>query len=242
MRIPILSFSVIFCLVVILGCGDTGGGGGGNPLGQSRDRGARAASEANLKQIGLAMHNYAATHNGQFPPWAHYNHQGQPTLSWRVLILPELGQNNLFRMFRLNEAWDSPSNMKALKLMPKFYRSQASRAGDTMTHYRIFTGPQTPFPIGPRRQLRLSQLTNADGAANTVLVVESAQAVPWTKPEEFVYANNRPLPKLGGLYAGSNGFLVVMADTAVHFVRENVPESTIRLGIAYNDGRPFPGW
>ena len=37
-----------------------------------------------------------------------------------------------------------------------------------------------------------------DGTSNTVLVVEAATAVPWTKPDELPYDPNGMLPSLGG--------------------------------------------
>ena len=41
----------------------------------------------NLKQIGIAMHNYHDL-NGKMPPAAVCDKTGKPLLSWRVLILP----------------------------------------------------------------------------------------------------------------------------------------------------------
>ena len=46
----------------------------------------------NLKQIGLAMHNYHDAHRA-FPPAYRAENSGRPLLSWRVLILPYLEQD-----------------------------------------------------------------------------------------------------------------------------------------------------
>ena len=43
----------------------------------------------NLKQIGLAMHNYLSA-KGTFPARAIRDKDGKPLLSWRVAILPYL--------------------------------------------------------------------------------------------------------------------------------------------------------
>ena len=37
-----------------------------------------------------------------------------------------------------------------------------------------------------------------DGTNNTLMVVEAAEAVPWTKPDDLPYSQNGPLPRLGG--------------------------------------------
>ena len=35
--------------------------------------------------------------------------------------------------------------------------------------------------------------------SNTILFVEAAKAVPWTKPEDMTFDDGKLLPKLGGL-------------------------------------------
>src|SRR5262249_34066421 len=68
----------------------------------------RAASESshrrqcvnNLKQIGLAMHNYLQRHN-TFPPAYSRDKENRPLLSWRVHLLPFLEQASLYKEFHL---------------------------------------------------------------------------------------------------------------------------------------------
>ena len=57
----------------------------------AREAARRAMCVNNLKQIGLAMHNYHERH-GASPRPAIYDANGKPLLSWRVLILPYLEQ------------------------------------------------------------------------------------------------------------------------------------------------------
>jgi hypothetical protein len=42
------------------------------------------------------MHNYASTNQDQLPPAAVCGTDGKPLLSWRVLILPYIKQQELF--------------------------------------------------------------------------------------------------------------------------------------------------
>ncbi|MBM4071677.1 MAG: DUF1559 domain-containing protein [Planctomycetes bacterium] len=51
------------------------------------------------------MHSYQGQ-NGSFPPAVHYSKEGKPLLSWRVLILPYIEQQELFKEFRLDEPWE----------------------------------------------------------------------------------------------------------------------------------------
>ena len=124
----------------------------------------RARSMDNLKNLGLAMHNYHAT-DGTFPPAAVYSKDGKPLLSWRVLLLPYLEQNDLFRQFKLDEPWDGPTNKKLLAKMPEIYAIPRDKAKQShATAYQVFTGAGTIFP-GPKAS-RVADIT--DGTSNTI--------------------------------------------------------------------------
>ena len=81
----------------------------------------REASTKNLKKIVLALHEFADNHKHWLPPAAICNKKGKPLLSWRVAILPQLGYQNLYEQFKLDEPWDSEHNKKLLEKMPKVY-------------------------------------------------------------------------------------------------------------------------
>ena len=72
----------------------------------AREAARRAQCVNNLKQIGLAFHNYHSANNA-FPRAAITDKQGKPLLSWRVAILPYIGQQGLYNRFNLDEPWDS---------------------------------------------------------------------------------------------------------------------------------------
>jgi hypothetical protein len=63
-----------------------------------REAAARISCANNLKQIGLAVHNYHGTFS-QLPPAAL---GGDGEVSWAVLILPYIEQDVLFRQWNLN--------------------------------------------------------------------------------------------------------------------------------------------
>ena len=103
-----------------------------------------------------------------------------------------------------------------------------------MTHYRIFVGPPSVF--GDMGQGPISYpATFSNGTSQTILVGESADGVPWTKPDEMRYDPDRPIPEqFGGLLHG--GFNVVMADGTTRFFRDDVSEKTLRKAIGEWDG------
>jgi hypothetical protein len=101
-----------------------------------REAAEREISRNNLKQIALAFHHDEGTYN-EFPgpnaparwvPSSARPPKGPPPpVSWRVLLLPYLEQDGLFRQYRLGEPWDGPNNIKLLEHMPKVYRHPAAK-------------------------------------------------------------------------------------------------------------------
>src|SRR5262245_39884870 len=62
-----------------------------------REAAARMSCQNNLKQIGLAMHSYHDT-QGKFPYLR--SGGGQNRHTWALLILPQLEQDNVFRVYQ----------------------------------------------------------------------------------------------------------------------------------------------
>ncbi len=202
-----------------------------------REAGARTKSANNLRQIGIAMHNY---HNdfGHLPRPAVYSSDGKPLLSWRVLLLPYLEQDALYKQFRMDEPWDSEHNKTLLAAIPKvFVIPNVKTKEPTSTFYRVFVSPKDARPGAmfiENEKLTLGQLTVMDGTSRTLMVVEAAEAVPWTKPDELVYLPDKPLPKLGGPFR--DGFHGCFADVSVRFISKDIfkDEPALRSLITRN--------
>jgi hypothetical protein len=203
-----------------------------------REAAARMQSSNNLKQIVLAMHDINSA-NGTFPPAAICDSKGKPLLSWRVAILPYIEQQNLYTQFKLDEPWDGPNNSKLLSRMPKEYAfpgDPAPQAGNT--HYRVFVGNGAAFEWC--KGARMPQ-DFPDGTSNTILVVEAATAVPWTKPEELDYDPDSALPALGGHFSG--GFQAALVDGSVRMIAKDVSQQTLKAAITRNGGDVLgPDW
>jgi hypothetical protein len=182
--------------------------------------------------MAVAMHRYQEDH-GSLPPPAVYDKEGKPLLSWRVLLLPYMGDNDLHKEFRLDEPWDSPHNRRLLPKMPKVYApfDGCPTPEPFTTFYQVFVGKGTAFE-GPKG-LHLGE-DFPDGTSNTILIVEAGSAVPWTMPEELPYAADRPLPALGGMFRDT--FRVAFADGSIINIRKTTSEATIRAAITRNGG------
>jgi hypothetical protein len=145
------------------------------------------------------------------PPPAITGPDVEPLLSWRVALLPYLGEKDLFRQFKLNERWDSVHNKKLLERMPAVYAREGENKKTFNTALRVFTVPGTPFE--GRQGLPLSDIT--DGLPGTLLIAQTKEEVPWTKPEELSYDPKQPLSVVveQGLFAdGSVRLLLTNAD------------------------------
>jgi hypothetical protein len=200
---------------------------------RSRQTADIAKSQNNLRQLAIAMHNYASmTNASRFPPQAVFSPDGKPLLSWRVLLLSQLGEEKLYKEFHLNEPWDSAHNKKLLARMPKVYALPGSPAGTTDTYYLAFVGKSAFFD--GKKGLTIPA-SFPDGTSNTIMFVEAAKGVPWTKPEDLPFDPDptKPLPKLGR-YRG--GFDVAMVDGSTRFVRNSVSNQTLRAAITRDGG------
>jgi prepilin-type processing-associated H-X9-DG protein len=198
----------------------------------AREAARRAQCTNNLKQIGLAMHNYHDA-NGALPRPAVTDKDGKPLLSWRVAILPYIEQQELYSRFKLDEPWDSPHNKALIKEMPVTYMCPSRPKGEPgLTTYRAFVGPGALFEKD--KATRFADVT--DGLSNTIMVLESQEAVPWTRPDDLNF-DPAAAPSLSG--AGSphpGGFNVLMTDGSVRFFKRSIDLQTFKSLITRAGG------
>jgi hypothetical protein len=191
-------------------------------LGDAKQNAQRVASMNNLREIAVAMNMYESQ-NKSLPAPANYDKSGKPLLSWRVHILPFIGQQKLYEQFHLDEPWDSDHNKKLVAEMPVIYKSPKSTILDKgRTNYLLPTGKDTLYT--GREGPKLKEIKNA---AKTILVVEAddEHAVVWTKPDDLQFNAEKPWTGLKGTY--SNGFLAVYCDGHVESMSYENSENMI---------------
>ena len=143
-----------------------------------REAAGRMQGSINLKQIGLAMHNYHDAMGALPAPDGKQNLNAKGGgLSWRVHILPYLEQDNLYRQFKLDEPWDSENNKKLIPLMPKTSRQPARRARRPDV-YKVFVGN------GRVRRACGDSPRSATASSNTIMAVEGGDPVA-SKPDDI---------------------------------------------------------
>jgi len=90
-----------------------------------REAAARAQCSNNLKQLGLALHNYATT-NKAFPP-------GRTTVtpehSWTAFVLPYIEQENVAKDYNLSVDWTNPTNYDAIRAQLEVFNCPSTFPG-----------------------------------------------------------------------------------------------------------------
>ncbi|MCA9050974.1 MAG: DUF1559 domain-containing protein, partial [Planctomycetaceae bacterium] len=200
---------------------------------QARTAARRAGSRNNLKQIAVALHNFHTTYN-RFPHSVGRSDSGEEWLSWRVHLLPFLGQQELYAKFALEEPWDSPTNRPLVEQIPQVYMPPDGDVENGKTTYLLPVGPGTAFEGTWGVHMKEFQ----DGTSNTILVVEAApdRAVYWTQPGDYEFNPELPMNGLGS--AGPGGFNAALADASVRTISFDTPSDAVKAMFT-RAGRDF---
>jgi prepilin-type N-terminal cleavage/methylation domain-containing protein len=189
----------------------------------AREAALTAQCSNNLRQLGLALHKHIAIHEGVLPARAIFDKQGKPLLSWRVLLLPLLGEGNLFEQFHLDESWDSDHNRPLIARMPPVFQDPR-RPSDGTTTFLAVTGKGLSFE--GNTPLTINDLR--DGTSNTIMIVQAnhERAVPWTKPDDLEVDAAMPNAGLGD--AERNGFEAFFVDGSVRTISKAIDATVLK--------------
>jgi prepilin-type processing-associated H-X9-DG protein len=113
-----------------------------------------------------------------------------------------------------------------------FAKPGSARTAGGLTHYQVLVGPGTAFERGDSQVRTYRAESFPRGAGQTILAVEAADPVPWTKPEDLSYAPDGPLPKVGGLVG--NGFHALFADGSVRWIEAGEQANVLRTLVPLN--------
>jgi prepilin-type N-terminal cleavage/methylation domain-containing protein len=105
---------------------------------QAREAARRAQCKNNLKQIGLALHNYHDNFNTLPPGWIGVT-AGAPDIygingwAWGSKILPQLDQSPLYGQLNFNVKMEDPANLTQRKLVLPAFRCPSDTGPDVWT-------------------------------------------------------------------------------------------------------------
>jgi prepilin-type processing-associated H-X9-DG protein len=204
----------------------------------------RAQCVNNLKQITLALHNYEEEY-GSLPPAYIAAGDGTPMHSWRVLILPFMGESPLYESYRFDEPWNGPNNRKLAERIPGIYQCPGiernrqrflGHSTEALTPYVVITGEQTAFRAN--HAMKTSEIS--DGTRNTMIVVEAdpQRSVPWMSPTDIdlpVFSRILNVENKEGQQHAS-GTNAAFADGSVRFLRNPIDRDVLRFLSTTNGG------
>ncbi len=206
------------------------------PQGMAVEEGNTGAR--NLKELALAFEKYHQAH-GHYPPAVVFSEDGRtPLYSWRVALLPYLGEQEkkLYDRFDKEKPWSHPTNVALLEKMPRVFAHPGIPAGTTreQTCFKLLTGPNAVFHEG--KLVKKSDVRNPD---RTLLLVEDRQLVPWTAPLDVSLAEgpDKVLSRLGLLQAST--FHAVLFDGSIRKLKRDDAAGFLRL-VKPADGAGLP--
>ncbi len=188
-------------------------------LQQAREAARRTQSKNQLKQLGLALHNYHDTCQ-TLPPGGTFYADGRGYHGWMTSILPYVDASPVYSWVDFDHPWNSPRN-----------------AGIFAQHYPAYESPSVHTPVGSwdyylahysvnahllaaNSSVKLKDVTSEE----TVFLVGelSGDYVPWGSPY-----NLRPLISLNGTpptygRSSKDGCLFLLADGHVEFISNAV--------------------
>lgn len=211
-------------------------------LAQVRTPELRNQCKNNLKQLGLAMHNYHDRYQAFPPP-----RQGE--VSWRVRLLPYADNEALALNYDHNASWESQTYSEFARNPVFTCPRRFSLVQDDMWTYSDYA-----VPIGAgglfETESTSPQFENvADGLSHTILVGEaSGRWIKWNEPrdvnfDELPIGVNLPGSQPGwsdGVLSSyhSGGGQITFADGSTRILNLAIDPQVLKSLLIANDGGP----
>lgn len=196
---------------------------------------AEADTVADLTAIGEAIAAYRSEH-GAYPPASLTDADGTPLLSWRVLLLPYLGEQDLYDRFDLTAAWDDPANAALVDGLPDVFRSDDPNAGSAdaaagSTSYAGVAGPKQIFRGGATELtggVPIAGVVDGDTMTIGVGPLGADVEIPWTAPEDLAIADHTVLGAPDGFDGPAAGTTpLLFLDGTVRSVVDDTPGEVV---------------
>jgi prepilin-type N-terminal cleavage/methylation domain-containing protein/prepilin-type processing-associated H-X9-DG protein len=159
-----------------------------------REAAARTTCQNNMKQFGLAFHNYASNNDSKLPA-TRVNVPSNKFRAWTPIVLAYIEQDNVGRQWDMNVKWNTGTNLAVAQAKMKVFlcpsapearRSPVTPAlgpCDYLIFHRIrprfYTANNLPAPAAELNgalhiDLPTPILAITDGTSNTIMITEDA--------------------------------------------------------------------
>jgi prepilin-type N-terminal cleavage/methylation domain-containing protein/prepilin-type processing-associated H-X9-DG protein len=167
-----------------------------------REAAARMSCQNNLKQFGLALHNYALVNDNKFPATRVTVAGDSKFRAWTPLALPYVEQDNSAKLWNFNTKWNTGTNLAVSQTTFKLFKCPSAPEGRLQSplgplglgdyattnavRRRFYTANGIAgFPIagtagGDEAPGAMAKVTDTpilgitDGTSNTIVLVEDA--------------------------------------------------------------------
>jgi hypothetical protein len=137
----------------------------------------------NVQSLRTALENYAQQHHDLYPSASVPGPDGRPWHSWRVLILPYIGEQAQHADYWFLEPWDGPNNRQLARSWPRPFccTVEPNKSAPTTTLVLV-TGPGSAWGEGtPPSRARLEKLP-----ADTIVMMEVKNTgIHWMEPRDL---------------------------------------------------------
>ena len=201
---------------------------------QAREAARRTQSKNNMKQIGLAMHNFHDVNN-HWVSGGTTGSDGQLAHSWQMHLLPYMDQAPLYQSIDADVAWDDSSQGGAFRtIVPAYHHPSQTElftaGGYASSHY---AGNVNVLRVDSDFAIR----DVTDGTTNTIAAGEVAAGFEaWGDPTNLrdpADGLGQGLDQFGSSSVG--GAHMLMMDGSVHFMSENINPQVLQ-GLSTPDG------
>lgn len=227
---------------------------------QAREAARRTQSKNNIKQLGLAMHNYHDVYR-HFPSGTHANENLKPEkrFSWMAMVLPFLDQQALHQQLDFELAWDEKGNKRVTNSMIQTFIHPtygADPTGKAVTHYVGMAGVGKDAPelaknhkragiFGHNRKTGIRDIT--DGTSNTIMITEASKDFGnWAQGGNAVYRSLTKQPYINGPDGiggpSPGGCNIGLADGSVRFISENIDPTVMKALSTMAGGERLGGF
>ncbi len=197
----------------------------------------RMSSRNNLKQIGLALHNYHDQYRS-FPLGQIDNSEGKVLHGWLTSLLPFVEHQELYEQIDMNAPWNDEANRKLFTQPLSIYNNPAIREEeqliDSATGLPVAHYAGNVRVIKRNTGVKIGDITN-DGTTLTILAGEiNSQFQPWGKPSHLrdpAHGINKHLYGFGSSFrydGGGGGVQFLMVDGSVRFIDNDIDPKILK--------------
>ena len=138
----------------------------------------RSSAAGKLSQLKVLLNDYFSDH-GHYPSGKYLRNPGEPQHSWRLLLLPYMGEDwlNRYHRYDFSKRWDHPDNISAMDgQVPELYRFRDS-VDDSSNFLLINSGGD----VSGRYFYTSCVLVETN--ANIILIATEKSSAHWMAPD-----------------------------------------------------------